>query len=265
MPHIIATERALWWAVGNPVIETGITPVGALTVSGLPIVSAADENEFLGAVVGTAGNYKPLPGMGEWVEAGDIYGYDGGLVIVRQSHTRTEHAPETTPALFSVCREGATGVLEWVANERVEVGTRRTYEGVTYQCIQAHTTQADWTPDVTPALWLALVDPSGTEWQAGVTYAVNDEVTYEGKTYKCLQAHTAIPTWTPLATLNVLWAEVAVGATCPQWVQPTGAHDAYNIGDCVTFEGGLYESLINGNVWSPAAYPPGWQYIGPAT
>lgn len=47
----------------------------------------------------------------------------------------------------------------------------------------------------------------------------------------------------------------------PQWVQPTGAHDAYNTGDKVTYNGKHYQSTINGNVWSPDAYPAGWQLV----
>lgn len=49
--------------------------------------------------------------------------------------------------------------------------------------------------------------------------------------------------------------------TAPAWVQPTGAHDAYSAGDRVTFEGRVYESVINGNSWSPLAYPMGWRLI----
>ena len=45
----------------------------------------------------------------------------------------------------------------------------------------------------------------------------------------------------------------------PDFVQPTGAHDAYNIGDIVKFNGQLYKSTINNNVWSPDAYPQGWE------
>lgn len=44
----------------------------------------------------------------------------------------------------------------------------------------------------------------------------------------------------------------------PAWVQPTGAHDAYSAGDQVTYNGRHYVSAINGNVWSPDAYPAGW-------
>lgn len=48
---------------------------------------------------------------------------------------------------------------------------------------------------------------------------------------------------------------------CPAWKQPIGAHDAYNIGDCVTYKGDKYESVINANVWSPETYPSGWKKL----
>lgn len=50
----------------------------------------------------------------------------------------------------------------------------------------------------------------------------------------------------------------------PVWVQPTGAHDAYQTGDRVHYPGEndpVYESLIDGNVWSPEVYPAGWRQL----
>ena len=47
----------------------------------------------------------------------------------------------------------------------------------------------------------------------------------------------------------------------PEYVQPTGAHDTYKIGDKVTFEGKKYECLIDGCVWTPKAYPQGWREV----
>lgn len=41
----------------------------------------------------------------------------------------------------------------WKPGDSVKVGDRRYYNGKWYVCIQAHTTQSDWTPDVVPALW----------------------------------------------------------------------------------------------------------------
>ena len=47
----------------------------------------------------------------------------------------------------------------------------------------------------------------------------------------------------------------------PEWVQPTGAHDAYNTGDKVTYNGKHYQSTMDGNVWSPDSYPQGWKEV----
>lgn len=49
--------------------------------------------------------------------------------------------------------------------------------------------------------------------------------------------------------------------TYPEFVQPTGAHDAYKKGDRVTYNGKVYESLIDANVYSPDTYPAGWQEV----
>lgn len=46
-----------------------------------------------------------------------------------------------------------------------------------------------------------------------------------------------------------------------EWVQPTGGHDAYKVGDRVTYKGKVYESVIDANVWAPDAYPQGWREI----
>ncbi len=43
--------------------------------------------------------------------------------------------------------------FEWRAGEAVKVGYRRYYNEKWYICLQAHTTQADWMPDIVPALW----------------------------------------------------------------------------------------------------------------
>lgn len=45
------------------------------------------------------------------------------------------------------------------------------------------------------------------------------------------------------------------------FVQPTGAHDAYNVGDRVKYNGHVYESLIAANTYSPDAYPQGWKLL----
>jgi hypothetical protein len=50
-------------------------------------------------------------------------------------------------------------------------------------------------------------------------------------------------------------------ARIKEFVQPTGAHDAYSIGDKVKWKNNYYESKIDANVWGPSAYPAGWEVI----
>lgn len=92
-------------------------------------------------------------------------------------------------------------------------------------------------------------------WAVGKTYAVNDRAQYNGILYKCIQAHTSQSNWIPDAT-PALWKTVSVDEY-PEWVQPTGAHDAYNIGDKVTYNGQHYVCTSDANVYAPDVY--GWQ------
>jgi len=80
--------------------------------------------------------------------------------------------------------------------------------------VQAHRSQADWTPDKTPALWTPVLETKG--------------------------------------------------AAPDPFVQPTGAADAYSVGDRVTFQGAVWESTMDANVWSPTAYPAGWKALAQA-
>lgn len=98
-------------------------------------------------------------------------------------------------------------------------------------------------------------------WIEDGTYAVDDKCTYNGILYRCLQAHTAQPQWTPPAAPS-LWAKVLIPDenVIPDWEQPDSTN-AYKKGDKVMFNGKVYESLIDNNVWSPATYPGGWQEV----
>jgi len=98
-------------------------------------------------------------------------------------------------------------------------------------------------------------------WEVGKAYAVGDRISYEDDLYKVVQAHTSQDDWRPDA-VPALYTKVAKPGEIPVWVQPTGAQDAYNKGDKVHYPdaaGPVYVSLIDGNVWSPEAYPQGWE------
>lgn len=94
-------------------------------------------------------------------------------------------------------------------------------------------------------------------WHAGVAYEADERICYLDVLYKCVQAHTSQDDWTPART-PALWVRVYV-EEWPEWVQPTGSADAYQKGDKVSYEGKHYISLIDNNVWSPVAYPAGWE------
>ncbi len=51
------------------------------------------------------------------------------------------------------------------------------------------------------------------------------------------------------------------GEEYPEYVPPTGAHDAYNIGDKVTYKGEKYICKMDGCVWDPETYPQGWELV----
>ena len=98
-------------------------------------------------------------------------------------------------------------------------------------------------------------------WSSDQNYEKDMRVIYEGTLYKCLQTHTSQAAWTPTAAPS-LWAKVLIPDenVIPEWEQPDSTNP-YMIGDKVIFEGKVYESLINNNVWSPATYPGGWKEI----
>ena len=92
-------------------------------------------------------------------------------------------------------------------------------------------------------------------WRPGMDCKAGDRVQHGGTLYKCVQAHTSQADWTPDAT-PALWVVVSIDEY-PEWVQPTGAHDAYNTGDKVSYNGKHYVCTIDGNAYAPDVY--GWE------
>lgn len=94
-------------------------------------------------------------------------------------------------------------------------------------------------------------------WRESGSYNAGNRVRYGGTLYKCLQAHDAQPTWTPKDAPS-LWARTDDPAVeWPEWVQPTGATDAYEKGAKVSHGGKKWTSVVAANVWEPGVY--GWE------
>ena len=91
-------------------------------------------------------------------------------------------------------------------------------------------------------------------------YVKDDKVLYDGVLYKVLQNHTSQKGWT-LTSAPSLFAKVLTSeGEILDWEQPDSTNP-YMKGDRVKFNGKIYESVIDNNVWSPEAYPQGWKEV----
>lgn len=98
-----------------------------------------------------------------------------------------------------------------------------------------------------------------SEWTFPMNYAEKAICSYEGKLYRCLQAHAAQADWTPSSTAS-LWKEIGdPTAEWPEWSQPVGAVDAYALGDKVSYDGKHWTSTVDSNVWEPGIF--GWEEV----
>ncbi len=100
------------------------------------------------------------------------------------------------------------------------------------------------------------------EWSPNIVYSQNEYLLYNAILYKSLLMHTSQDNWTPDISPS-LYAKVLIdptGETILDWVQPDSTN-GYMKGDRVKFEGLIYESLIDNNIWSPSAYPTAWQEV----
>lgn len=164
---------------------------------------------------------------------------------------------------------------EWVSTERYALDERVRYSDGFYRCIQAHTAQADWNPAEAPSLWAAIIDATVVPvdgypvWQQPTStnpYMAGDKVVHGDSI------------WVSTIDYNV-WAPGVYGwdvyiepepepeptpepepepQTYPEWSQPDSTNP-YMMGDRVTFEGAVYESTVDNNVWAPNVY--GWELV----
>lgn len=113
---------------------------------------------------------------------------------------------------------------------------------------------AQTTLDDTLAEMAAILFP---EWSGdGVAYSTGDRVRYNERLAKCLQDHKSQADWAPGVAVS-LWTWISdPGEDWPEWVQPTGAHDAYSAKAQVSHNGKHWVSDTDGNVWEPGVY--GW-------
>lgn len=112
------------------------------------------------------------------------------------------------------------------------------------------------------AMEIATVFP---KYEVGRLYKANEMFTFgennvgDPQLFRVVQEHTSQADWIPSETPALYTPIGLTEEGYPVWSQPTGAHDAYNTGDIVEYNGTLYVSLIDGNTYAPDAYPAGWK------
>lgn len=114
------------------------------------------------------------------------------------------------------------------------------------------------------AMEIATVYP---KYEVGIAYEADEYITYgtnevgDPQLYKVVQTHTSQENWNPDISPS-LYEPIGLNSDgVPVWSKPSGAHDAYNTGDVVDYNGTLYKSLIDGNTYSPEEYPAGWEVV----
>ena len=109
----------------------------------------------------------------------------------------------------------------WQPGIDVKVGDVYTFGAFLWRCLQDHTTQGTWTPDLVPALWrkVEIISEDAVRvWAAGIDYIVGDEVAYpdeNGTMYTCQQAHTSQTGWEPPVVPALWMAQDASGDETP--------------------------------------------------
>ncbi|HKI83636.1 MAG TPA: carbohydrate-binding protein [Candidatus Krumholzibacteria bacterium] len=101
-----------------------------------------------------------------------------------------------------------------------------------------------------------LPEPSVPTWAAPVTYAVGDEVSYEGLDYRCRQSHTSQSGWEP-PNVYALWERINTGG---EWAPQV----IYQTDDEATYDGTTYR-VIQGHQaqvgWEPPNQPALWEEV----
>lgn len=207
--------------------------------------------------------------------------YCGRIFKVLQNHTSQEDwTPSRAPSLFAEILTDDSGEPQaWVQPSSTNpylVGDRVIFNNNIYESIIDNNI---WSPADYPGGWVLIEDnsnqePTISEWMqpdASNPYNTGDRVIYNNLIYESLIDNN---TWSPadypagwqlISEINEEEEPIETETeeedhTYPEWAQPE-AGNAYNTGDRVVYNGYIYQSTIDNNVWSPETYPAGWQLI----
>ena len=108
------------------------------------------------------------------------------------------------------------------------------------------------------ALEVAALYPTWhSKLESGENCVLNERLWYDGDLWKVLQTHTPQSDWNPRDAVS-LFVRVSI-EEWPEWVQPTGAQDAYRIDAKVSHNEKHWISAIDYNTYEPGVY--GWDEV----
>ena len=171
---------------------------------------------------------------------------------------------------------------DWAADTAYKQGQMVRYNGLRWRVTAEVTSTAAKTPDKDAEHYESTTDADEHgvyEWSRPLgsqdAYSLGDKVTHNGKTWKSKVPGERTNVWEPgVYGWDIVEYEPAEPGkpgegggeepetpTYPEFAQPHNSEDAYHKGDRVTYNGKVYESLIDANVWSPDASPQGWAQV----
>ena len=164
----------------------------------------------------------------------------------------------------------------WQAGEAVAVDEVRAYEASLYRCVQAHTTQSDWTPTAAPALWTRFHEPDSDPWPWVQPQGAHDAIpigqrrTHEGGLWIVREGDASgLNSWAP----GVFgWERLSDWPLDGEPSEPDEPAEpdawavgvAYTVGERVTYGGSTYEcrqAHTSQAGWTPTAVPALWALV----
>lgn len=215
--------------------------------------------------------------VGEEAERRKAAAVSAAAVAERENEIAREYLEANPPAV-----DEAVGVAKWVQPkgrfDAWPAGARVSHRGrVWVNILEGPATHE---PGVLNSGWALDVEPGEpVPWEPGLKLVAGESIVErDGIRYDVLVDHVSHEGWVPGQDNGAVFqprvedaphvdGEAGAGGSAAgepdvkEFVQPTGAHDAYARGVRVLFEGKVYESLVDGNAFSPSAYPPNWSIV----
>ena len=129
---------------------------------------------------------------GDQIEISKVLSGENAISVERALQLRAAIEVAAESFTDDVAIEYPELIPAWKTDMDYAIDQRVNYEGIVYKCLQAHTSQDDWTPDVSPSLFAKVLIPDENiipEWEQPDStnpYGKGDRVTHNGKTWESL-------------------------------------------------------------------------------